>query len=341
MWRTSTERPGESRATLRFAIGVLIAATYALLWDISPASLPPILTALLLRPGTPLTPLRTAVALVLLIYITFMVGHYAADLLHVTTGLLVVVVAWLVYLCFYASASGAPSIVVTFSLVAVLLVPVTFMASVEAANALAGSMATTFVSSMAICYLMHALLPARDGEVDMPPTVAGQKRDPITSHRRAVRSTMVMMPVFYGYLVFSHAEYVTALIYVGLILLSADAEASAARGRNWIGANVVGGFAAATLFVINIAVGSLGFAVLSVFFAALVFGSKMARLPLKRSVLGDAVTAFLLVFTAENAGSEVAARLLQVFAVIAYVGTMTSALSPNASPSSRGEMALA
>lgn len=175
----------------------------------------------------------------------------------------------------------------------------------------------------------------------MPPTVAGQKRDPITSHRRAVRSTMVMMPVFYGYLVFSHAEYVTALIYVGLILLSADAEASAARGRNWIGANVVGGFAAATLFVINIAVGSLGFAVLSVFFAALVFGSKMARLPLKRSVLGDAVTAFLLVFTAENAGSEVAARLLQVFAVIAYVGTMTSALSPNASPSSRGEMALA
>ncbi|RLB56293.1 MAG: hypothetical protein DRJ42_03750 [Deltaproteobacteria bacterium] len=332
MWPISTETPGESRAAIRLAVGVTVAAAVVLLLDVSVPAMLPLFVGVLLRPGTKPLPLKVAVILVLITYFAFSLGRYATDILLVSPGILLLVSTWLIYICYYANAAGVHSVIVTLSLLAVLTVPFAGTVSLSVADVLARSMTILIGASVAISFLVHGLLPAQAGEVAPVPGAHGLKESPLGCHRRALKTTLVVAPVAWGYFFFGSFDYVMALIYIGLVMLTANPDEGATKGQNWIAANTLAGFVSVVLVLVGMVVDSPVFAMLVLFLVALMFGRSMAANARMRGPLGDAFSAILLVVTSENAIVEVTTRLTQILLVIAYAALMFNALGPGRVP---------
>ncbi len=315
----------------RLAFGMTLSAglAFGFAWPISFVT--PVLTAKLLTGGEILTFRKGLGVLVVLSGSLFvgtrlmmpMLGYPAVYLL--LTGLVL-------FLLFYAKASGASPILVVLLILAVTVVPMVGTISPSLAVAVTRGLLISASIAIALVLLSTALFPdpaAPGPKVESQETAAPGEKPRASSPRDgptalALRSVVVLFPLVVVFQLFSLVEYSVVLIMASLLALEPTFGKHLAAGRGLIVANLTAGLVAVLLYQLLVMVPSFPFFLLLMLLTGLWYG----RWIFSDHVLGRLLSAgiaplFVILgptLTSDvEAGEQITVRIVLIMFAVTYV----------------------
>lgn len=310
--------------TLRLAVGIGLAFGIGQLVGWRMAFLAPILATLLLKaPQHPSA--KVGIGLVLIITGTFGVALVVIlPLLQFPLPALLITVLAL-YWTFYLGNLGAPALAVLMMLIALTLVPVLGLESVDLSFEVAGGLAQAGFMAVVFSWLAFALLPAA------PLSTTPSNRADTTTHDKkqamhaAWVSTAVTAPVVVVFLNFGLSAYILVLVFITLLAMQPDLTAGIKGGMGLVTGNILGGAIAIVVYELTVLLPNLLFLTLLIVLVCLLLGPRIFAGGATGALCGTALTTVLLIvgMTVSPIGPEADAkfysRIVQIAAAALYV----------------------
>jgi hypothetical protein len=315
---------------LRYAAGSALAMAVAMgiNWQLS--FLLPVLSLSFLASPAPRPSLRAGSVFVVVIAVSCLAGLMLGKYL-ISYPLVYIPFTCLVLLhLFYVKASGKFPLLVTWLLIALLVIPMIIMSSPAIANLVAAGILAGAIATICLIWLVHGLLPdppaaiapaVESGAAAVPTTIPSRKE----RFRTAAISTLVVLPVFVLFYSFQRVESLLILIFVALLSSQPGFATSFKAGGALVIGNALGGVAAIVFYELLVMVPEFGFLVVLTLLAGLVVGTHLFSDKPAAKLYGMAYSTLLLVIGSvtasgsEGAGSKVYTRVLQITIAVVYV----------------------
>lgn len=323
--RSSTFWRGDIRTMriLRYAFGGTLAMTIAMAVDWPLAFLTPVLALSFLGAKTPRPTVKSLVMFVLVI-----TGACTAGLL---VGLLIsypavflLSLALILFHLFHAKAGGAAPLLITWTLIAVLLIPILTSLSGEVALLVAAYLIYGSVVAVAVVWLSHVVVP--DPSVAAVTAPTPHPAEPLTGAARvplAAVSTLVVFPLAGLFLATRKADAILVLVFVAMLTLQPSLAAGYKAGIALIIGNVVGGLASMLFYDLLVIVPEFSFMVLLTLVCALAFGSRLFSDSKWAPLFGMAFSTVVLIIGSTTssfgeAGTKASTRVVQITIAVVY-----------------------
>lgn len=316
-----------SLRVFRYAIGSTLAMAIAmgLNWQLS--FLAPVLALSFLGTPTPRPTLREGIGFVATIAIACLAGVVLARYLLPYMMVYLPFAALVLFRLFYAKDSGIPPLLVTWMMIAILVIPLiatqgTGIAGMVAIGIVFGSAMTT-----GIVWLTYGVFPDPRGlHMESVTAAASAAKAPTAEARvrNAVLSTAVVFPMFVAFYMFEWIGGLLVLVFVALLSMQPAFAKSFRAGGAMILGNVIGGAAAILVYELLVMVPKFGFLLLLTLLAGLAFGSRVFSGKKTAPLYGMAFSTVVLIIgsttsSTGDAGAEVYVRVLQILVAVVYV----------------------
>ncbi|KQO69205.1 DUF2955 domain-containing protein [Methylobacterium sp. Leaf89] len=293
---TSDPEPvGVRRAALRLAFGVTacFALVEALGWDAT--FLAPLLTAQMLTKLQQPPSLTQGFALVV------MIGVSTGVVLAVTASflghpaVLILALALLLYLSFYAHLRGAPNLATLLVQTSVVSLPVLAVASPDAAVGFAGALVSAGFVAVLTAWVAFAAFPG-DATDTAPQVPAGAANapGPREAARDALLNTLVLLPVLTRFVLVASELAVVVLIVIVNLLRQHEPQQGQRAALGLILGNLIGGLAAAVVYNLVLLNETFPFFVVMCLAATLAFAGRIATAGQRAPVYVIALATFIL-----------------------------------------------
>jgi hypothetical protein len=323
--RSSVSWLGDIRTVriLRYVFGSTLAMTVAMGFDWPLAFLTPVLTLSFLGTKTPRPTVKSLVTFVLVIVGACTMG-LLVGLLVWYPGVFLLTLALVLFQLFYAKAGGAPPLLITWTLIAVLLIPILASLSDALALVVAGYLAFGSAVAVLVVWLSHIIVPDPHLDAVMAPAPPAAK--PLAGAARvslAALSTLVVFPLAGLFLATQKADAILILVFVAILTLQPSLAAGYKAGIALIVGNVIGGLASMLFYDLLVVVPEFSFMVLLTLFCALVFASGLFSDSKWAPLFGMAFSTVLLIIGSTTssfgeADTKASTRVFQITIAVVY-----------------------
>lgn len=316
---------GAQQAAFRIAFGVTACFTIveALDWDFT--FIAPMLAAQMLVNQR--QPPKIAQGLALLLVI----GLASGTLLLISTAfvdrppVLILALALVLYLSFYAHLRGKPPIVTLMFQISAVTLPVFAVISPELSATLAATLVGSGLVALLTVWAAHAAFPtpddgsAPDGNREGPPSLPAR-----VAARYALHNMLILMPVLIWYLVDEEQVAIVLLIVIVNVIRLHDPGQGQRAAIGLIVGNLIGGFAAALAYALIQAHDTLPFFVIVCLAASLLFAGRIVTAGPHAPLYTIAFTAFLILLATGitplpgGSGEAFVSRIFNVLLAAAY-----------------------
>jgi hypothetical protein len=314
--------------TLRYAVGVTLAVALAMGIDWQLSYLTPILALSFLGPPARGPSARSLTAIVGVVTAAALVGVVVSAALLSYPVVFLLVEGLILFLLFYHNARGAPSIVITFLMIAVTVIPILALQSMAVALGVAQGLVVGAAAAVVVVWLAYALIPdPLVGEQESAVGKRGPGRPTVPSRdvciARAGTSTIVVFPVVALFL-YTGMTSVLVLVFIALLSMQPDVAAGWKAGKALIVGNAMGGISAIVMFELLVTVPEFVFLLLLTLLAGLWFGSRLFSTAPMAPLFGMAFsTTLLVVLSATSSFGEADAkawtRVVQIIIAVLYL----------------------
>jgi len=327
------EPVGVRRAALRLAFGVTACFTLVEALSLDATFVAPMLTAQLL------TKLRQPLSLPQGLSIVVLIGLSTGAVLAITTSLLshpavlILTLALLLYLSFYAHLRGAPSLVTLLIQISAVSLPVLAVASPASAVGFAGVLIVAGLVAVLTAWIAFAVFSgdATDTAAQAP-VDASDVLGPREAARDALLNTLVLLPVLIGFLLVETELAVVVQIVIVNLLRQHNPQQGQRAALGLILGNLIGGLAAAAAYNLVLLNNTLPFFVTVCLAATLAFAGRIATAGLRAPIYVIALGTFILLLglgmtpLPGGSGEAFITRLVNVLLASAYAVGAVSVL---------------
>ena len=286
------------------------------------AFLTPVLTLSFLGAPRSRPPIKSLVSFVAVIIAACVVGLLVGSLIAYPMVYLLVL-ALLLFRLFHSKAGGASPLLITWMLIAVLLIPILASLSSRLSLVVAGYLIAGATMAMVCVWLAYMVypdpyletVPAAPAGADLPP--------PKQQLVLAAMSTIVVFPVAGLFLATQRADAVLILIFIAILTLQPSLAAGYKAGAALIVGNVIGGVASMLFYDLLVIVPQFAFMVLLTLLCALAFGIGLFSESKWAPLFGMAFSTVLLIIGSTtssfgDADSKASTRVIQITIAVVY-----------------------
>jgi len=312
---------------IRYAAGATMAMAVAMAGGWLLCFIVPVLSLSFLANPAARPTLRTSAAFVSVVAVTCLLGLWLGRYLIPYPLVYVPFSGLLLFLIFYAEKRGQSPLLITFLLIAVLVIPLLSMqaeglANLVAAGILFGAVVTLAVTSLVYWVFPEPLVPRETSQAAKPSKAPALT--PAESFRSATLSTFVVLPLMLLFYMFERTGSLLILIFVAMLSQQPAFAKSFNIGKGLIVGNVIGGATALVMYELLVLYPSFLFMVLLTLLAGLVFGTRVFSGKPSGALYGMAYSTLLLVIgsvttTTGDAGAKVYTRVFQIILAVSYV----------------------
>lgn len=318
-------RHGPRQAALRLAVGVTACFAFveALDWDAT--FLAPLLAANMLFKLQ--HPPRFAQGLFFVLLIALSTGIVLMLTMAAMSKppVLILAIALILYLSFYAHRRGAPDLTTLLPQVSAVSIPVIAVLSPEGADAFSATLVMAGIVALLTVWAAFAAFPASAATAGASPTPdAGPPFGPTTAARQALLDTLVLLPVLSWFILDATELAVVVLIVIVTILRQTDPAQGQRAALGLVFGNFVGGIAAAIVYNLALLGHSFLFFVVVLLAASLGFAGRIVTAGNRAPVYAIALATFILLLglglspLPGGSGEAFTSRLLNVLFASAY-----------------------
>jgi len=315
---------------LRYAVGSTLAMAVAMgiNWQLS-YLLPVLLLGFLASPA-PRPTLKAGFGFVAIIAVSCLAGLKLGQYLIAYPLVYIPFTGLILFRLFYVKASGKAPLLMTWLLIALLVIPLIIIASPAIANLVAAGILIGAIATICLIWLVHGLLPDPENVATKPDdkqesaSAKPAKLAPRERFQTAVISTLVVMPMFVLFYSFQMVSSILVLIFVALLSSQPGFASDFKAGKALVIGNAIGGAAAIVFYNLLVWVPEFGFLIMLTLLAGLIFGSHVFSEKPTAKLYGMAYSTLLLVIgsvTAEGtdeAGAAVYTRIAQITIAVVY-----------------------
>ena len=330
-YTTDRATEGARRAALRLAFGVTacFAIVEALDWDAT--FLAPMLAANMLVKS----PRPPSLAQGLVVVVLFALSTGAVLTLTTTVisnpGVLILALALLLYLSFYAHRRGAPELATLLVQISAVSLPIVAVLSPGGAGAFAATLVSAGVVALLTVWLAHAAFPdPTSATAPATPAVATVPARPQAAARHALLDTLVLLPILTWFILDASQVAIVVLIVIVTLLRQTDRRRGQGAALGLILGNLIGGVVAAVAYNLVMLGNTLPFFIAMCLAASLMFAGRIATAGDRAPVYLIALGTFILLLglglspLPGGSGEAFASRLINVMLASAYaVGALS------------------
>jgi hypothetical protein len=309
---------------LRYAFGSTLAMAVAMGFDWQLSFLAPVLAVSFLGSPAPRPAIKSLVGFVAIIAVASAVGSAVAILLVPYPIVYLLVLALLLFHLALARQRGASALLVTWMLIAVLVIPILASLSTKLAVLVAGYIVYGSAIAVAIVWLAHIAIPDPPQPVAAAPTAA-QEEDvsPEYAFYRAALATAVIFPVAALFFAFQNASSLIILIFIAILTMQPSLTAGYKAGIALIVGNVIGGVASMIVYDLLVIAPHFGFLILLTLLTPLLFCAGLFSSSRWAPLFGMAFSTVLLIIGSTTssygeAGDKATTRVIQITVAVVY-----------------------
>lgn len=336
----ATSAAGADRAArqtaLRLAVGVTASFAFveALDWDAT--FLAPLLAANMLFKLQRAPTFAQGLSVVVLIALSTGVVLALTMAAMSKPPVLILGIALVIYLSFYAHRRGAPDLVTLLPQISAVSIPVVAVLSPTGAGAFAATLVMAGVVAIVTVWAAFAAFPTPAATADDPSPARGAAPPaaPATAARQAAVDTLVLLPVLTWFILDATQIAVVVLIVIVTLLRQHDREGGQRAALGLVFGNLIGGVAAAIAYNLALVGHSFLFFVTVVLAASLAFAGRIVTAGDRAPLYAVALATFILLLglglspLSGGSGEAFASRLLNVLLASAYAIAGLSLLEP-------------
>jgi hypothetical protein len=313
-----------ARHVLRYALGATLAMALAMAggWPLS-YLVPVLCLTLLAAPKAPT--FRQGTMLLVTLALALVGGLWTIKYLLGSQFLFFTGIGLILFRVFYAQCSGAPTIVILWLLIALLVLPMVAIQSPQIAALIAQSLFFSAAASLVVTWVVHGLIPeTRDASASAKPAAPRPPR--AERVRQALERMVVVFPLFILFHLFEWSGALLVLIFVALLSIQPGFAENFKGGIAMILGNAIGGLAAIAAFNLLTVVPELVFLLGLCLLGGLFFGNRLLGGGKFAPLFGMAFSTMLLLLGSTTsgegeAGSAAWSRIFQIMVAVVYVVT--------------------
>ena len=310
---------------LRYAVGSTLAMAFAMgfAWQLS--FLTPVLALSFLATPAPRPTLKAGIVFVTVIAVACMAGLLLSRYLLPYPLVFIPFTGLLLLRLFYAKSGGASPLLITWLMIAILLIPLMAMQSPALAVGVAGGIVFGAAMTVLVVWLAYGIFPDPAGPQNEPVAPAPAPAPTKTERLRdSILSTVVVLPVLIMFYSFEFVGSLLVLIFIALLSMQPSFAKNFEAGFALIIGNVVGGLAAIVFYNLLVVVPEFVFLIVLTLLAGLIFGSRVFSGKKTAPLYGMAFSTVLLVIgstpsSTGDAGAKVYTRIVQIMLAVGYV----------------------
>ena len=317
----------KSLRVYRYAVGsaLAMAIATAINWQLS--FLAPVLALSFLGTPTPRPVLKEGVGFVAIVGAACLVGLELARHLLPYPEVYLPFVGLVLFRLFHAKESGASALLITWMIIALLVIPLLAMQSMAIAALVARGILFGAAVTLGVVWLTYGIFPDPPGLHTGATAVKPAGPAPTSARQRlrnATLSTAVVWPLLVLFYLFQWSGALLVLVFVALLAMQPAFAKNFKVGGAMVIGNAIGGAAAIVLYELLTMVPLYGFLVLLTLLAALVFGRQVFSGRKTAALYGMAFSTLVLILgsvttSTGNASAEVYSRVVQVMVAVVYV----------------------
>jgi hypothetical protein len=328
--RARAVHEGTRNFALRIAIGVTASFGIAEALDWDTTFLAPMLAAQFLIKMTQPPNIRQAMATVVIIAFASGGMAFLSAALLATPAVLVLVLALVLFLSYYAHARGAPDMLTLMIQVSAVTVPIFAVISPAAGAAFAALFAKAGLVAVFVVWGAFALFPAPKSD----PGSARAGSTPVlaidAAAGLALRNTLVLMPVLLWYLLDTSQIAVVMLVTMVMLLRQIEEGMHGRMAAALILANILGGVVANIAYIVVGVTDQFFIFVLVLLASSLGFAGQIAQGGTRAALLAVAFGTFILLLgtgisplPGGSDGAFITRIVYIVFAAIFTIGALS------------------
>ena len=317
--------------TLRYAVGVTIAAAlaFAIEWPLS--FLFPVLSAVFLALPMPKPSLQQGLRNARDTLFAFGVGFIFSQFILPFPIIYVPMLALALFHTYYHLNRGGSFWLVLMLLLCLLLMPVlTGVHEMLAIGVVQGLVGSSWLT-IGLLWLAHYLVP----DAPVSAAVSQNAKKPAgyqpgfsaPAAEAALKSTMVVLPLAVMFIANNWSGQILVMVFAAVFTLSPDLDKGRAAGMNSIKSTLIGGGAACVVYWLLVAVPEYHFLILLMFFASLSFGAAINSGSALARYLPSAMVAMIILVNSsleEGASFSEALFLRILFISLAAIYVVTA-----------------
>lgn len=311
---------------LRLAVGVTACFGFVEALDLDATFLAPLLAANMLFKQRRAPGLAQGLSVVVLIALSTAVVLALTMTVMGRPAVLILGIALLIYLSFYAHRRGAADLVTLLPQVSAISIPVIAVLSPEGAGAFAATLVMAGVVALITVWVAFAAFPAPAAAAeDTSPTPGPEPpAEPATAARQAAVDTLVLLPALIWFILDATQIAVVVLIVIVTLLRQHNQERGQRAALGLVFANLIGGIAAAIAYNLALVGHSFLFFVTVLLAASLAFAGRIVTAGDRAPVYAIAFATFILLLglglspLPGGSGEAFASRLINVLLASAY-----------------------
>jgi hypothetical protein len=241
-------------------------------------------------------------------------------------SVLILALALIIYLSFYAHRRGAPELATLLLQISAVSLPVVAVLSPDGAGAFATTLLSAGGVALVTVWVAHAAFPAPPVAVANAAPAAGAPgpAELPTAARHALLDTLVLLPILTWYILDATQVAVVVLIVIVTLLRQHDPERGQRAALGLILGNLIGGIAAVFVYNLVLLSNTLAFFVAACLAASLIFSGRVVTAGSRASIYAIAFTTFILLLglgmtpLPGGSGEAFVSRLVYVLLASAY-----------------------
>lgn len=259
--------------TLRYAVGITLAAALAFAIDWPLAFLFPVLSAVFLALPLPKFTLAQGFRNMRDSLFAFGVGFLFTQFILPFPVIYIPLLGLALFQTYYHLNRGGSFWLVLMLLLCLLLMPMLAGVNEGLAIGLASGLVSSSWMTILLLWLAHYLVPDLPGAPAMPKPPSYQPAYSAIAAETALRSTIVVLPIAITFIAFNWTSQILVLVFAAIFTLSPDLDKGKTAGLNSIKSTLIGGGVAFFVYWALVAVPEYYFVVLLMFLTSLGFGS--------------------------------------------------------------------
>jgi hypothetical protein len=310
---------------LRYAFGSTLGMAVAMGFDWQLSFLTPVLVVSFLGNPNPRPAIKSLAAFLAIIAVACAAGTAVALLLVPYPVIYLLVLGLLLFHLFHAKMRGAPPLLITWMLIALLVIPILASLSKILAVIVAGYIVYGSVIAVVIVWLAHIAIPDPPTPALAPAAATAQAEPASPEYRlyRALLSTGVVFPVAALFFAYQGASSLIILIFIAILTMQPSLSAGYKAGIALIVGNLIGGIASMIVYDLLVVAPHFGFLVLLTLLTALVFGTGLFSSSRWAPLFGMAFSTTLLIIGSTTssygeASDKASTRVIQITIAVIY-----------------------
>lgn len=316
----------QDRRTLRYAVGATLAMTIAMGVGWPMSFLTPVLSLGFLAAPARLE-LKAGLGFVSVVALASLAGLVLVEFLLPFPLVYMPFIGLVLFRLFYAKADGVSPLVVTWLLIALLVLPFVGMIMPQIAFMVAGGLVAGAAMMVLLVWLTWAMFPDPTTPASAAPVPAAPAALPPTSAVKLKNSLLSLTVVFPAVAVFYTMQWtggMLILIFIGILSMQPGVAGNIKVGMALIIGNVIGGIVSVIFYELLVMVPSFPFMILLTLLCGLVFGRQIFSGKKAAPLFGMAFSTVLLIIgqttsSTSEADNKVIVRVLQMMIAVIYV----------------------